>query len=122
MRRIEMSNDKNVWISIPNDYRFVNIYTIGMNIPNRYDYPAYRQAQLEYYSDTANKDKAQKVKNLGEYGWEIENQIGLYKQFKALPDGLWTEDENELPDLSEYIFRVKGGGLIMNEVCANIFK
>lgn len=98
-----MSNNKNVWISIPNDYRYVNIYTIGMNIPERLDYPAYRKAQLEYFSDIDNKIKGQKSKALGEYGQQITDQVRYYRKFEVLPNGLWTEYENELPDLSEYI-------------------
>ena len=117
-----MSNGKNIWVSLPNDYRYVNSYSIGMNIPNKYDYPAYRTAELEYFADINNKNKGQKSKALGEYGQQIVDQIRYYKSFEVLPDGLWVEDENKLPKPNEYIFQILGGAIILNEACANILK
>lgn len=40
-----------------------------------------------------------------------------------LPDGLWLEhDMDKFPQEFEYIFRIRGGAVILNEACANIFK
>ncbi|MBF0657684.1 hypothetical protein IPZ60_02900 [Psychrobacter sp. NG25] len=117
-----MSNEPKVWISIL-DYEHVNIYSIGMNIPNVYDYPAYQASNLEYFANQKDKDVIAKNKELGSYGANIERLVQAFKKFPTSPDSLWLEnDREELPKKSDYIFRVKGGGLVLNEACANVFK
>lgn len=42
--------DKNVYVGSMS-FEYVNIYSIGMNIPTLYDFPTYQKSLLELYED-----------------------------------------------------------------------
>ncbi len=118
-----MYNQQNIWVSYPS-YVYIKSYAIGMNIPKLHDYPAYRKAQLEYYADSTNKEKSEKLKELGKYSYELDLQIKSFEKFKVFPNSLYVDgdDEKKLPDYHEYVFQTLGGAIIVNEACANILK
>lgn len=117
-----MNSKNKVWVSILN-YSHVNIHSIGMHIPELYDYPALQENRLKYFKDQENEEIVKKNKELGAYGLEIGNFISKFEKFPKLPNSLWLESDKEaLPNSSEYIFKVQGGGVVFNEDCANILK
>lgn len=118
-----MYNQQNVWVSYPN-HVYMNIYNIGMNIPNLYDYSAYRQTELEYFSDFNNQEKKSHLTKLDKYVPKINSQIRGFEKFEAFPNCLYADgnDEKELPDYHEYVFQILGGAMIVNEACANVLK
>lgn len=119
-----MSN-QTVWVSCPGCF-CMNSYTIGMNIPDLYDYPAYRKAELECFADSNNPEKRSKLIGLDTYVSTINSQIRGFKEFEVLPDNLYADggdyDENKFPSDYEYVFKILGGAMIVNEACANVLK
>lgn len=121
-----MYHQQNVWVSCPS-YAYIKIYTIGMNIPNLYNYPAYRKAELEYLSDLNNQEKKLKLRELtglNTYVHELNLQIRGFQKFAVFPNSLYADgsEVKEFPDYHEYVFRILGGAMIVNEACANVLK
>ncbi|WP_066802599.1 hypothetical protein [Moraxella oblonga] len=114
--------DKNVYVGSMS-FEYVNIYSIGMNIPTLYDFPAYQTSLLELYADEDNQDLIVKHKRLSGYGGVISNLNSQFNKYEILPDSLWvTSNKNPLPKNEEYIFQVLIGGIILREPCAKILQ
>lgn len=58
-----MSNQPKVWLSFPDNYDKVNIYSIGMNIPGLFDYPAYQASSLEYFKNKEDEEIRKKIES-----------------------------------------------------------
>lgn len=104
-------------------FEYVNIYSIGMNIPTLYDFPSYHKNRLEFLQDEKNEILKIKHKELGAYGIKISDLNSNFDKYEILPDSLWiTSDDKPLPKNDEYIFRVLIGGIILREPCAKILQ
>lgn len=126
-----MSEEPKVWVSIL-DYEYVNIYSIGANFPNFFDYPDFvhtqsevlRRRELEECKNSPElAELRRKNKELSSSGLEINRIIRSFRKTPCLPDSLWLQDaRRELPKPSEYMFKIQGGGLVLNEACATVLK
>lgn len=100
-----------------------NIYPIGMSIPTFYDYKAYQENRAKFLKNRADKELEKKQLEFNECAFEINTTIHAFEKFKILPDRLWIEKKDDKkPSDAEYIFEIKGGGIVMRENCANVFK
>lgn len=118
----QQAHHKNVCVGSMS-YEYVNIYSIGMNIPTLYDFPAYHKSFLELCDDEGNKNLIEHHKQLSAYGLTIEELNSQFDKYEILPDSLWiSNNEKEQPKDDELIFRVKGGGIILREKYFNVIK
>lgn len=102
---------------------YTKVYPIGMRIPTLYDYYKDYESSRILDKNRDNQELIDKHKELGAYALDISNFIQQFKKFDVLPDRLWINSEkDEQPSDAEYIFRIKGGGIVMRENCANVFK
>lgn len=70
---------------------YFDAYSIKVNIPNFYDYPAIHEARLAYRADRGNQEKLHKQKELSKNGVQIEDWNHRYEKYETLPDSLWLE-------------------------------
>lgn len=100
---------------------YFDAYSIKVNIPNFYDYPAIHEARLAYRADRGNQEKLHKQKELSKNGVQIEDWNHRYEKYETLPDSLWLEgytDKKPLPH--ELIFGIVSGGIVVREPLTNI--
>lgn len=113
---------KNVYVGSVS-FEYVNIYSIGINIPNLYDFPNYHRNRLMFLGDRENEELKEKHKKLGDYGITIADLNNQFDKYEVLPDSLWIESiEKPLPKNEEYIFKVLIGGIILRGACAKILQ
>lgn len=101
---------------------YFDAYSIKVNIPNFYDYPAIHEARLAYRADRGNQEKLHKQKELSKNGVQIEDWNHRYEKYETLPDSLWLEGytDREEPLPHELIFGIVSGGIVVREPLTNI--
>ncbi|SUO98459.1 hypothetical protein [Suttonella indologenes] len=114
-----MSNEKNVYYG---EYSNIEHYSIGVNIPGLFDYPAYYKAEIARRKNRASSELVQKVEELSTHEFYFEKANHDFRKLEVLPDSLWISNhENDSPKEKDLIFRISSNGIIFREEVATIF-
>lgn len=115
--------DKNVYVGSMS-FEYVNIYSIGIDFGDFFNHYEYYNNSLLLEKNPNNTTTLSKDRELLEIIINIQNRFRNFNKLDVFPNKLWIErDEiNEYPNTDEYLFMVKGGGIILRESCAKILQ
>ena len=116
-----MSNTNNVWLA---GFKLtsINFYDIYPANSKKYDFPKYWKV-FESREKTADP-KLLEIKNTyKEDRLELSGAGRYFFKTEHLPDSLWVEgSDTKLPPSSEYIFKVRSGGVVLTQACAELLQ
>ncbi|MBH0085885.1 hypothetical protein I6E84_06605 [Psychrobacter sp. SCQQ22] len=116
-----MSNTNNVWLA---GFKLtsINFYDIYPANSKKYDFPKYWKV-FESREKTADP-KLLEIKNTyKEDRLELSGAGRYFFKTEHLPDSLWVEgSDTKLPPSSEYIFKVRSGGVVLTQACAQLLQ
>lgn len=105
-------------------FEYVNIYSIGINFGNFFNYWEYQNNSFLLEKNPENPEFLSKDRKLLKIIIDIQNVFRNFNKLSVLPDKLWIEknNKNNHPNINEYLFQVGGGGIILRKPCANILQ
>ena len=116
-----MSNTNNVWLA---GFKLtsINFYDIYPANSKKYDFP-------KHWKIFESREKTADPKLLEIKKMYKEDRLGLsgagryFFKTEHLPDSLWVESsDTKLPPSSEYIFKVRSGGVVLTQACAQLLQ
>ena len=116
-----MSNTNNVWLA---GFKFtsINFYDIYPANSKKYDFPKYWKI-FESREKTADPKLLEIKKMYKEDRLELSKASSGFFKTEHLPDSLWVESsDTKLPPSSEYIFKVRSGGVVFTQACAQLLQ
>lgn len=107
-------------------FEYVNIYSIGIDFGNFFNYREYHNNSSLLERNPNNPEILSKDRKLLGIIVDIQNTFRSFNKLSVLPDKLWIERDNRNEYLTinsnENLFKVKGGGIILRKSCANVLQ
>ena len=116
-----MSNTNNVWLA---GFKLtsINFYDIYPANSKKYDFPKHWKV-LQRIEKTADPKLLEIKKVFKEEMLELSDAGSYFFKTEHLPDSLWVESsDTKLPPSSEYIFKVRSGGVVFTQACAQLLQ
>ncbi|MBH0095337.1 hypothetical protein I6E61_02940 [Psychrobacter sp. NZS113] len=116
-----MSNTNNVWLA---GFKLtsINFYDIYPANSKKYDFPKHWKV-LQRIEKTADPKLLEIKKVFKEEMLELSKASSGFFKTNHLPDSLWVESsDTKLPPSSEYIFKVRSGGVVFTQACAQLLQ
>ncbi|PYE36475.1 hypothetical protein [Psychrobacter fozii] len=116
-----MSTTNNVWLA---GFKLtsINFYDIYPANSKKYDFPKYWKI-FESREKTADPKLLEIKKMYKEDRLELSGAGRYFFKTEHLPDSLWVESNDiKLPPSSEYIFKVRSGGVVFTQACAQLLQ
>ena len=116
-----MNNTNNVWLA---GFKLtsVNFYDIYPANSKKYDFPKHWKI-FESREKTADPKLLEIKKMYKEDRLELSKASSGFFETEHLPDSLWVESsDTKLPPSSEYIFKVRSGGVVFTQACAQLLQ
>ncbi len=115
-----MSDEQKVWVGLTSNVGTYNIYPIGVSYKNAFDYSEY--IHIENHPDTDNTDSImfEKWRTMNSKIIDIQDKYHSFNFINIIPECLWLSKDEDEPKANDYIFRVKGGVIVINSALADI--